>query len=426
MHIEIGVNLSNEHPWKQISKQFMEDHIATDTFELKTLKEKLAQLEGDPLLLVGYCPHLSGEDGDTFIFYLDETTCKDASEIVRRLEAAERRKIKQTIVKRSKPYVSMGSEMEVDLFVKSRRMNLVDLEMQSVYPMRFSDRKKFQLRLSGDVKDGYAELVPGKKIEFQNVVRKLVDRGAQSAALKTTQDVQTQPVFPTNAWSQYLYSYDTEPLKEKETETEIVEPDEDKEERSSLILERKKSKAKEEPVEVKPVEVPTPSRQIEKLLDILEFNEIDLYRNDYPFIARSDIPKYHTPYMQEICCFVNIPKCKGRVVTSMDWHPQFSGVCAVAYGFESLCTVKRDDDEVDEINRSVLETNPVLIWDFEDTLYPKLELDALREISVISFCPYDGNIIVGGTTNGQLIIWDIRDRLQNVDVEELLTPSEAK
>jgi hypothetical protein len=217
---------------------------------------------------------------------------------------------------------------------------------------------------------------------------------------------------------------------EKDTETvgdESIVHEEESAEKVSLMMDRKKSKPKVTPV-VEPVtaEEPESSKQIDMLLDILEFNQIDLYRNDYPFIAKKEIQKYHTPYLEELCCFANIAKCKGRVVTSIDWHPEYSGVLVAAYGFNAICTMKKDDDEVDEVKRAIIESNPVLLWSFDDPLYPKLELESIREISTISFCPYDGNIVIGGTDNGQVIIWDITDRLKKVETEELLTPEQAK
>lgn len=423
MKIEVGINVSSENPWKQISKQFLEDNLSSDTYEMKVLQEKLSEITDDLLLLIGYVPHLSDETKDIFIIYLDELTCKEASEIVKRLEAIERRKIKSAIIKYPRPYQSMGSENEVNYYVKKRRTNLVDVELQSVYPMRHSNAK-LQFRLADDVRDGYVELVPAYKDKFENVYRKLVDSATQSAPMKITEEQQTDPTFPTNAWSQYLYEMEEE--KTKDAETDSLDKDEE-EDRNLLTIDRRKSKSKTPPpIEVNEVDETKVSKQVEELLETLEFNQVDMYRNDYPFIAKKEIPKYQIPYLEEVCCFVNIAKCKGRYVTSLDWHPEFSGVCAVAYGFHLKSKIIKDDDEQDDVNRTIIESNPVLVWSFDDSLYPKLELEAIREISCISFCPYDGNIIIGGTVNGQIIIWDISDRICKVEAEELLTPEQTK
>lgn len=424
MFIEVGANVSHENPWKQISKQYLEDHLSSDTYEMRVLKDKLKEIEDDPLLLIGYVPHLSDESHDTFIIYLDELMCKEASEIIKRLEAVERRKITKSIVKYPRPYISMGSENEVDMYVKTNRTNLVDVELQSVYPMRYTNAN-FGFRFVDDVRDGYAELVPAKKVQIENVQRKMIDRSIQSGAIKVTGEQQTDPTFPTNAWSQYLYDMDEEIKKLKDAETETIVSEKSKEEDEMPMMFRRK-KSKEEVLVVKEIEEPKVSKQVEELLEVLEFNQVDMYRNDYPFIARRDIVKYQTPFVEEVCCFANIAKCKGRFVTSMDWHPEFSGVCVVSYGFNLKTKVIKDEDEIDAIKRTVIERNPVLIWSFDDPLYAKLELDTIREISCITFCPYDPNIVVGGTINGQIIIWDITNRLQKVEAEESLSPDQLK
>lgn len=398
--------------------------MSTDTYDMKVLKEKLKEIEDDPLLLIGFVPHMSDETRDTFIIFLDELTCKEASEIVKRLEAVERRKIVKSIVKYPRPYQSMGSENEVDMYVKTKRTNLIDVELQSVYPMRYSNAN-FGYRFADDARDGYAELVPNKKIPIENVHRKMIDRAIQSGAMKVVQDQQTDPTFPTNAWSQYQYDMD-EIKKAKDAETETISSEQVKEDEDDMPLMFRRKKSKEEAPVVEKVEEPTISKQVEELLEILEFNQVDMYRDDYPFIAKSEILKYQTPYIEEVCCFANIAKCKGRFITSMDWHPEFSGVCVVSYGFNLKTKTIKDEDECDVVKRTIIERNPVLVWSFDDPLYAKLELEAIREISCISFCPYDGNIILGGTVNGQIIIWDISNRLAKVEAEEMLTPDQLR
>ena len=55
-----------------------------------------------------------------------------------------------------------------------------------------------------------------------------------------------------------------------------------------------------------------------------------------------------------------------------------------------------------------------------------MEFETQKEVTAISFCPYDENLIIGGTINGQLIFWDAKDRLNKVETEEYLTPSQIK
>lgn len=67
---------------------------------------------------------------------------------------------------------------------------------------------------------------------------------------------------------------------------------------------------------------------------------------------------------------------------------------------------------LDEVfTKSVLRANYTLLWSFTDSLYPKIVLSSPREIVTLSFCPLDGNLLVGGMPNGQFVIWDLQSHL---------------
>lgn len=396
---------------------------------MRTLKDKLKKVSDDQMMLIGFASQFSDETQDFFTIIADGETCKEACDLIKRLEAFERRKLQRDIVKFPRTYESMGSELEVDNYVKMRRDNLVDVELQSVYPMRYSN-VNFGFRFSDDVRDGYSELIPSKKFtKANNVTRKMIDRSVQSGALKINEQQQTDPTFPTNAWSQYIYDMDEEIERTRQNAKKLEEPVEEKkpkpEKENKMNYRGKKNKEEPPPPEQKVVEVPKISKQVENLLETLDFNQIDMYRNDYPFIAKSEILKYQTPFIEEICCFVDVEKCKGRNVTSIDWHPTLSGICVVAYGYDLRTKIMNESNniaDVDHVKRTVLDANPVLIWSLDDQLYPKLELQTMREISTISFCPYDSNIIVGGCANGRIVIWDISKRLEKVESDNKFAP----
>lgn len=70
--------------------------------------------------------------------------------------------------------------------------------------------------------------------------------------------------------------------------------------------------------------------------------------------------------------------------------------------------------------------NPVLIWHNSDTLRAKLELESPREVTAVAFCPFDPNIVIGGCANGQIILWDITDRVNEKLNPEVLTVAQQK
>lgn len=159
------------------------------------------------------------------------------------------------------------------------------------------------------------------------------------------------------------------------------------------------------------------------------------------------------PYLKEILCFANISRSINRYVCAVDWYPTLSGLLVTSYSFTTLNSIEPGKDlchpylpllvinnlngisneipslgesDVDVVKRAVVEPNPVLMWSFDDSLHHKFEFETPREVTCLSFCPYDENILVGGTMNGQVIIWDMQNRVARGEVEEVLTASQIR
>lgn len=204
MALEIGVNLTAEHPWKQIKRDIVLDYVVENgTAEVDRLREKISLMAEDELVLVGYVPSLSDDENDVFIFFENATIAKEAGLIIQKIESNERRKAKAAIFKKPNQWRSLGSEVEVDLCVKPQKVEFIDVEIQSIYPVNF-DYKPFEMRFADNSRDGYIELLP-RKLGFENINRLTVDVAIQSAPPRVHLEQQTDPTFPANAWAQYLY-----------------------------------------------------------------------------------------------------------------------------------------------------------------------------------------------------------------------------
>jgi dynein intermediate chain 3, axonemal len=323
--LEIGPNISAEQPWKQLRKELLQDYLP-NTAELTELKENIRIMEDEQFVLIGYAPTLS-ETEDLFIIFNNERVAKEASEIIQKLEAFERQRAKNVTFKTPRKWKSYGSEREVDMFIVKPKSDLVDVEIQSIYPIKHSRKAEFSFRRVDDVRDGYVELLPDRTV-FDNIARKQIDAGVQSAPPKVGMEQQTDPTFPTNAWSQYLYEINEEDAEKKQEGS----GDED------VYVEEKVPDPIAQTVSVdEPVAA---SSQVEELLKTLEFNQVDMYRNDYPFICSENISKPKQHNFEELFCFVDIEKCAKRYVSSIDWHPQYSGIFVVAYAFRTMNTMK--------------------------------------------------------------------------------------
>lgn len=403
--IEVGPNVSSEMGWKEIKKEVLEEFLPYGP-ESDQIKARINSLNRGELILVGFMQHLS-EDEDTFIVFADMAAAQKVSHILRKREAFYRTKIIKSFIKYPRPWESLGSEVEVDILVKKPVENVKDVEIQTIYPIK-SSNAVFELRLSDDARDGYVELLPGR-IKFDNIQRKRIDMAIQSNPMRISLEQQTDPTFPSNAWSQYLY----------EIKREVPKPTAGSDDEDGAPA----------PVQPPPPESPESNETpdcIKYLLDTLEFNVIDMYRNDYPYISNKKISKSNVPALKELFSFADFSKTSKRFVASMDWHPTFSGVCVASYTFSTLATTISKNTNSDVVQRTVLEPNPILVWSFDDILNYKLMLKAPREVLVVRYCPYDGNLVIGGTINGQIIVWDLKDRLELIESEEILTTDQIK
>ncbi|XP_058063300.1 dynein axonemal intermediate chain 3-like [Anopheles bellator] len=412
--LEVGSTVSHEHPWKEVKKEVLEDHLPGKTPVQRQLKDRLKDVEPGKLILVGYLADQGAEDDDLFLVFTDAAETRDARELIRHLELTDRLRMVADMRKQHRRWATGGSEREVESFLTYRRTNVVNVESESIFvAQRPSTRRQFQLRLVADARDGYVELVP--KAKFHNIVRKTVDFGVQLRPKKLHQHQQTDPTFPTNAWSQYLYE---------------IGNNDDRGDASGTVLTSAtvpRSGARAEPDRGETLDLGsgggTASVHVEQLFETLEFSQIDMYRNDYPNIAghRRSIAKYEVPLVEEVMCFMSQATTanRRRVVSATEWHPTIPGTFVAAYvQHQTASTVATKmppaaaaaaHSQDDHSTRLVFEKCLVLAWNFEESLVPRLRLESPREVTALSFCPYNGRVLVGGLSNGQLIVWELTD-----------------
>uniref|UniRef100_A0A1I8PHP8 WD repeat-containing protein 63 n=1 Tax=Stomoxys calcitrans TaxID=35570 RepID=A0A1I8PHP8_STOCA len=417
LNLVVGVNVTQEFPWKQIPFRSLRDHLFDELPNGQTYHNAFQGYEADNQVLIGYVPLITqdAEDpppGDPFVMFVDPYDAKLALVIIRNLESYERLMINKRLQRLPRAWVSLGSEDEVNLTISHRYQDPVDVEIQSVYPLNLPANKEFTFRFTKDVRDGYVELVTSESARFDNVARRRITVGIQSAMPRRDIEQQTDPTFPTNAWAQYLYE-----IKEDEDCLDPMSEDEDD-----------KSKPASRAVTPEPPKPPKPppdvSDRIQFLLKTLEFNQIDMYRNDYPLISKTSMMHHTTPSLEETLCFANISKSQDRYVCGYDWYPTLAGLIVTSYTFSTAATVESVDTKTDLIQRMVLQPNPILMWSFDDNLNYKLEFESPFEITSLSFCPYDANVLLGGASNGQLVLWDLQNRAERLDYTEMLSSSQ--
>lgn len=215
LNLVVGVNVTQEFPWKQIPFRNLRDNLFDDLSNGQLLHNAFQGYDLDSHILVGYVPLITQDleeppSGDPFVLYINPGDAKLALAIIRNLETFERLMINKRLMRQPRKWVSLGSEDEVNLTIAQRYHEPVDVEIQSVYPLTIPADKEFSFRLSKDVRDGYVELVPAENARFENVSRRRITVGIQSSFPRIDIEQQTDPTFPTNAWAQYLYEINEE------------------------------------------------------------------------------------------------------------------------------------------------------------------------------------------------------------------------
>jgi len=56
----------------------------------------------------------------------------------------------------------------------------------------------------------------------------------------------------------------------------------------------------------------------------------------------------------------------------------------------------------------------------------QLILKSPRKVHALQFCPYNENLLAGGCSNGQVVVWDLCDRLKKVEQEISLSLDKFK
>ncbi|XP_011503616.1 PREDICTED: WD repeat-containing protein 63-like [Ceratosolen solmsi marchali] len=153
----------------------------------------------------------------------------------------------------------------------------------------------------------------------------------------------------------------------------------------------------------------------------------DMYQNDYAkLVAFGNLTKASMISIKgykERQNFYNGQLSQGCLINDVTWHPQWTGIMAAAY-----TTISKSENLSTRmvLNLKYNHASQVLLWSFDDCLKPKLILESKREVTTVSFCPTNGNIIVGGCINGQIVIWDITGKIEEVEMIIVQTSAQAK
>lgn len=136
----------------------------------------------------------------------------------------------------------------------------------------------------------------------------------------------------------------------------------------------------------------------------LQQNEtVDIVEDDFAALAEEEagLGNKSDSDLRELQSFSHLNYCAGRIIAATDWQPVPRALvvavsCAQRLNFEERVLVS-----------GKVHTGYVLLWSFADPITPQFVLHAPGDVFAFKFCPSNPDIVVGGVTSGQVVVWDL-------------------
>ncbi|XP_076761424.1 dynein axonemal intermediate chain 3 [Xylocopa sonorina] len=390
----IGENVSTEYPWVYVRKEIIEDNIDLheESSDFLPVKDEIRKFPNSKIL-IGYVPSLT-EEGQFYICLTEEGRDVVLEYIQKQREDHENR-VRTAVYKPLGEWKELGSGIEIETTIVKNTRPLLEIEVIGTAdvlnaPIQLEDRNV------RDIRDGYIELLPYRQV-FENVPCRLLYNASQITPMVREMEVQTVLSVPTNCWVQYEYTYEPPDLT-KFTEEQL-------ESLKSFLY-----------------------RFTDQVCEQLMLNATwDIYTNDYANLVRNirdtqwPIPVNYKEHLS----FHDERHVVDKVINDLCWHPLWTGIAFAAYtSYAKSQHLIGPKSDVEVVKAS--EDNFVLAWSFNDCLAPKLVLECPREVTSVAVNPIDGNLVVGGCANGQLILWHIPGKIEKVEMVVVHTPAQIK
>ncbi|XP_072767861.1 dynein axonemal intermediate chain 3 [Anoplolepis gracilipes] len=413
----VGKHVFLEYPWAYVSRETVLKFANVTGSSLEPYRDKIETYNSDTFL-VGYSStQLIARD---FVICLTEDA---KSMIVKRnidISKRIRSEIIQKIRKTGRSWKSLGSEVELD--VSLIRNTREFFEMQVCFPIKSLglNRSLCNRIFSEKSWDSYVELIPYER--FENIEKKCISRIIQTHFGPREIQVQTYPGYPKNAWTQYIYEdtlgldADNDEFEEKEKESveEKLEEFEEKRE-SEESKEMSDVKAEKELMEKKNVLALFLKDHAQVMIDAVCYNTVvNVHVDDIEALTRQELEitqlRDKITYVERFS-LVDLRLTMGKVISDVSWHPCLIDYVAISYvPLRKKIMQFSSDIEYNFVSK----TDPtVLLWSLTDSLQPRLLLQCDQDIQCISFCPTNGDFVIGGSISGQIVIWNIHEPIEN-------------
>uniref|UniRef100_A0A669CK45 Dynein axonemal intermediate chain 3 n=1 Tax=Oreochromis niloticus TaxID=8128 RepID=A0A669CK45_ORENI len=281
-----------------------------------------------------------------------------------------------------KPWISLGSELEVDQeSVKETREKLCYkfyLKRRPGLPVCFSDRNSTEAECRSVECPSYQD----SRFSIKRMQR---DCGMQAVPRLQSSTTQTQRAFQRNIFTQY------EPRELSKKEKERILSSENLRKFLNSVTPR--------------------------VLHALQQTHImNVFTDDFKALGigaeASDRLVMVSEGLKLQWTFTDEKRAMGNKISSVSWHPTIHGLIAVAF-------IKKQEEQLDKSTAYINSPAFIVFYGFPDQSNPRLLLECPDDIFAFEFCPSNPNVIVGGCRNGKVLLF--HSTIQHITVACLLS-----
>ncbi|NXW71046.1 WDR63 protein, partial [Hirundo rustica] len=369
-------DVTEENCFKCIKKEDIIQDLKTraKTSDFHPLKKVILEYPGEELLLV-FDPNF--QYGQNFYIVASEEAKENLLKVKSKYtlslateeEREETEENREETLEVHKPWVSLGSEKEVEEESVKERDAKIKYKISRVR-RKFGAPITFTNKNASDDKDSYAECTAYKDDTFSI---KMLERdvGVQMVPKLRETSTQTKWTYPKNASTQYFPRELSDEAKAENLSSETL-----KDFLTAVHL---------------------------RMEIALQQNEImNVFFDDWKALAEDQEEDKPDVYLKAYQSFTDVQYLRNRTISCVRWHPTIYGIIALSASEQPLY-----EEQVKLSNKSLLHQSVILLLSFFDPICLQLVLKAPEDIYCFQFSPSDPNIIAGGCVDGQVVLWDI-------------------
>ncbi|NWI36708.1 WDR63 protein, partial [Picathartes gymnocephalus] len=365
-------DVTEENCFKCIKKEDIIQDLKTraKTSDFHSFKKVILEYPGEELLVV-FDPEF--QYGQNFYMVASEEAKKNFLKVKSKFstelfstveEREETEENREESLEVRKPWVSLGSEKEVEEESLKERDTKIKYKISRVRrkfgaPIIFTDKN------ASDEKDSYTECTAYEDDTFSI---KMLERdvGVQMVPKLRETSTQTKWSYPKNASTQYCPRQLSNEAKAESLSSETL-----KEFLTAVHL---------------------------RMEIALQQNEImNVFFDDWKALAEDQEEGKPDVYLKAYQSFTDVQYLNNKTISCVRWHPTIYGIIAL-----SAREQPSYEEQVNLSNKSLLHQSVILLWSFFVPSRLQLVLKAPEDIYCFQFSPSDPNIIAGGCVDGQV------------------------